>query len=216
MLHKTRGIVFKYFKYRDTSIIAKILTEKLGLQTYIVNGIRSKNARGKIALFQPLSLLDLIVYYKPNAEINRISEVKSAELYQNMPYKVIKSSIGVFLAEVLYKSVKEEGEITEMFRFIYDSMIILDQLETGFENFHLQFMLKFTKYLGFGIDSAFMQEVPLLESNVRKLLFARYDEHINISNEDRRSLLNLIIGFYKTHIDSFGELKSVNVLQEVL
>ncbi len=216
MLHKTRGIVFKFFRYRDTSIIVKILTERLGVQTYVVNGVRSKNAKIKIALFQPLTLLDLVVYYKENAEMHRIAEVRCTEPYLSMPYNVVKSSIGVFLAEVLYKSIKEEGEITDLFDFIHDSMMVFDHLETGFENFHLQFMLKLTRYLGFGMENIFADKVPGSENTIVRLLKSPYDGQVTLTNGERREALDSIIRFYTSHIDSFGELRSLRVLQEVL
>ena len=76
MLQKTRGIALSFIKYRDTSIIAKIFTEEFGMQSYIVNGVRSKSAKTKIALFQPLTLLELVVYHNKKKEIHRISEIK--------------------------------------------------------------------------------------------------------------------------------------------
>ncbi len=108
MLHKTRGIVFKYFKYGDTSIIAKVYTEAFGLQSYIVNGARSTKSKGKIAFYQPLTLLDLVVYKKKNSGINRISEVRCSQPLKTIPYEITKSSQGVFLSELLYKCIKED------------------------------------------------------------------------------------------------------------
>ncbi len=216
MLYKTRGIVFKFFKYRDTSIIVKVLTEKLGLQTYVVNGVRSKNAKSKIALYQPLTLLEMVVYFKEGAEMHRISEVRCMEPYRSVPYEVMKSSIGVFLAEVLFKSIKEEGEIPELFSFIHDSMMIFDHLDTGFENFHLQFLLKLTRYLGFGIENAFDQNAIGGDTTIGRLLNASYDDHVSLTHKDRREALETIIRFYGTHIEAFGHLRSLKILQEIL
>jgi DNA repair protein RecO (recombination protein O) len=85
MLHKTKGIVLHYIKYSETSIIVKIYTETFGIQSYIVNGVRSKNNKNKIALFQPLTLLDMVVYHKANAtSLNRIAEVRCSEPFQIM------------------------------------------------------------------------------------------------------------------------------------
>jgi len=81
MLHKTKGIVLNYIKYSDTSIIAKIYTEAFGLQSYIVNSVRSSKAKNKIALFQPLTLLEMVVYHKNHQGLQRISEMRTAEPY---------------------------------------------------------------------------------------------------------------------------------------
>src|SRR6478752_6569477 len=107
MLHKTKGVVFRYTRYGETSIIVNIFTELFGLQSYIVNGVRSKSPKSKIALYQPLMLLDLVVYHKENAGIMRIKEVKSLYPYQTLFHDVYKSSVALFINEVLNKSVQE-------------------------------------------------------------------------------------------------------------
>lgn len=218
MLHKTRGIVFKYFKYRDTSIITKIYTEEFGMQTYIVNGVRSAKSRGKIALYQPLTLLDLVVYKKPTVDINRISELKCSNPLQSIPYEIVKSSIGVFLAEVLYKSVKEDESSPVLFEFIYHSIEVLDTLEKHYQNFHLQFLIKLSHHLGFGLID--MNNMPHLSGENLSQLFqvlinAKYGEALNITHEERKLILEDIITFYKVHIDSLKEIKSLKVLQAV-
>jgi DNA repair protein RecO (recombination protein O) len=218
MLYKTRGIVFKYFKYRDTSIIVKIFTEEFGLQTYIVNGVRS--AKGKIALYQPLTLLDLVVYHKPNSSIHRISEIKCSLPLKTIPYEIIKSSIGVFIAEVLYKSIKEEGEVKNLFGFVQYSIEMLDHAENNYENFHLQFLLKLTRYLGFGLSDSnqFFHATTdeNLETKITALIEEPYSNLVHLNNSERRVLLEHIVSFYKTQIDTIGEIKSINVLRTVL
>src|SRR6187401_2133657 len=96
LLHKTRGIVFRFTKYGETSIIVNIFTELFGMQSYIVNGVRTKSAKNKIALYQPLTLLDLVVYHRDNAHILRIKELKCLCHYQSMPTDVRKSTIAMF------------------------------------------------------------------------------------------------------------------------
>src|SRR6187431_33577 len=139
MLHKTRGIVFRFTKYGDSSIIVTIFTELFGIQTYIVNGVRSKSAKGKIALFQPLTLLDLVVYYKENASIKRIKEVKCLHQYQTLLTDIRKSSLAMFINEILNKSVKDESHANEIFEYLLSSLTLLDHQETNIENFHLIF-----------------------------------------------------------------------------
>lgn len=219
MLHKTRGIVFKYFKYRDTSIIVKIFTEAFGVQTYIVNGIRSKSSKSKIALYQPLTLLDLVVYYKESADINRISEIKCLSPFQSLSTDIRKTAIAMFMAEILYKTVKEQGEVAALFDFIFHSIEILDRLPESYENFHLQFLLKLTRYLGFGIENSdyFYNSFPEESTDaIRQLLHNPYEQSLKMPNSLRRSLLDHIIKFYQTHIDTLKEINSIKVLQEVL
>ncbi|UII22942.1 DNA repair protein RecO [Fulvivirga ligni] len=220
MLHKTQGVVFKYFKYRDTSIIVKIFTREFGIQTYIVNGVRSKSARSRIALYQPLTLLDLVVYRKNGAEINRISEVKCNHPFQTLSTDIKKTSIAIFLAEILYKCVKEEEEdVSDLFDFIYHSIEMFDHINTGYENFHLQFLLKLARYLGFGLDSPeehFLTVDPEELNILKTLVYNSYEEGIKISNAQRRALLDQIIRFYKVHVETLKEINSLQVLKEIL
>ena len=109
MLHKTPGIVFRFTKFGDTSIIVNVFTEAFGLQSYIVNSVRSASAKGKIALYQPLTLLDMVVYYKENAQVKRMKEVKCLHQYHSLYADVKKSAIAMFIAELLNKTVKDES-----------------------------------------------------------------------------------------------------------
>ena len=150
MLHKTRGIVFRFTKYGETSIIVTLFTELFGLQSYIVNGVRSKSAHNKIALYQPLTLLDLVVYHRENANINRIKEVKCLYPYQSIPTDIKKSALAIFILEVINKTVKEESHAHELCEFFIHSFITLDQMEDRSENFHIVFLLRMSRMLGFG------------------------------------------------------------------
>jgi len=120
MLHKTRGIVFRFTKYGETSIIVTIFTELFGLQSYIVNGVRSKSAKGQIALYQPLMLLDLVVYHKENANILRIKEVKCFHQYASLLTDIRKSSQALFLNEIINKAIKEQSHAQDICSFLFD------------------------------------------------------------------------------------------------
>lgn len=221
MLHKTRGIVFRFTKYGDSSIIVTIFTELFGLQTYIVNGVRSKAAKGKIALYQPLTLLDLVVYYKENANIKRIKEVRCLHQYQTLQTDIRKSSIGMFINEILNKTVKEENHAQELFEFFLDSLIILDNQKTDFENFHLIFLIKLSRFLGFGAhetDEVLTRRLTGKEEEVllKKLIAAEYKDIFVMTNTQRRTLLEILLRFYSEHIDTLGEIRSVQVLKEVM
>ena len=108
MLYKTHGIVLRFVKYGETSIIATIYTEEFGLRSFIINGVRSSRSKGKIALFEPLSILDLVIYHKEGRNINRLAEVKCLDPLNDLRSNIIKSSMGMFIVEVLNKCIKEE------------------------------------------------------------------------------------------------------------
>jgi DNA repair protein RecO (recombination protein O) len=230
MLHKTRGIALNYIRYRESSIIAKIYTEEFGIQSYIVNGIRSSRSKtNRIALFQPLTLLDLVVYHKnKDATLQRISEIRSYQPFHSIPFDIIKSSIALFVTEFLVKTLQEEEANDELFRFLEETILFLDGAESGFENLHLHFLARQASFLGFGLESALDLTVQLKENHyprfpdanqnqaLQTFLESPYGTPVVLDNERRRSLLNCIIFFYKIHLDTIGEVRSMEVLQEVL
>ena len=108
MLHTTQGIVLSHIKYRETSIIAKIFTEAFGLQAYLVQGVRTKKPKYNIALFQPLTLLDMVVLHKKQRSIQRITEIRCYTPNSNILTNISKATIAIFIAEFLTKVIREE------------------------------------------------------------------------------------------------------------
>jgi DNA repair protein RecO (recombination protein O) len=221
VLHKTRGIVFRFTKYAESSIIVTIFTEQFGLQTYIVNSARSKSGKGKIALYQPLTLLELVVYHKENANILRIKEVKCFHPYQTLTSDFRKSTIALFLNEIVNKAVKEQSHTQELGDFLFDSFIVLDGLENNVENFHLLFLIQLSRHLGFGAHQPGEILTPFFnddkeESILNQLLKADYNTTIAMNQLQRRNLLDVLLRFYTLHIESFGEIKSLAVVRELI
>jgi DNA repair protein RecO (recombination protein O) len=220
MIQKTRGIVFRFTKYGETSIIVNIFTEVFGLQSYIVNGVRSKTAKNKIALYQPLTLLELVVYHRPNANLERIKEIQCFHPFQSLTSDIKKSTIAIFINELLNKTVKEESHVQDLFEFLTESLIAIDSLMVNVEDAHLIFMIKLSRYLGFGpqfaneiIGGNLMDEGA--EIGLAKLITADYGAQILLSNAQRKNILELMIRFYADHVENFGEMKSLHVLREL-
>lgn len=230
MLHKTRGIALSYIRYRESSIIAKIYTESFGIQTYIVNGVRSsKSKNNRIALFQPLTLLDMVVYHKNREDtIHRISELKCYAPFFSIPFDVTKSGLGLFMTEILGKTLREEENNEPLFRFIEHAVQYLDNAEGGFENFHIQFLMQLAHYLGFGVETTEDLENELKDNHyphlsdgweqtaIRQMLENGYGLSIPMDRSRRIAILEKLIFFYKIHMDSLGEIKSLDILREVL
>lgn len=221
MIAKTRGIVFRFTRFRETSIIVTILTEAFGIQSYIVNGIRSSRASaGKMALFQPLTLLDMVAYHRDTANINRIREVKCLYPHHSVATDIRKSAIAMFLCEILNKTVREETAPGPLFEFIFNALRVLEALEKNYENFHLVFLIKLSRHLGFGVYTAAQiggtrPFDPETESVIENLLTAGFDDMIPIPASRRREILEALVGFFGEHIESLGEIRSVQVLREV-
>ena len=226
MLQKTRGIVIGFITYRETSVIVKVFTEQFGLQSYIENGVRTSKGRGKIALFQPLTLLDMVVYHKEQGGIQRMAEVKCHTPYLTIPFDFAKSSIALFLTEVLSKALKEETGNASLFEFLFQSLHWFDQTEKHFESFHLIFLFKLSFFLGFSPHAADeiigqLQEHNLLidssfKNAIDDFIDAEYPFPPRTDRFSRGQVLDAILKFYQLHVADFGEVKSLAVLQEMM
>ncbi len=238
MLHKTKGIALHYIKYGDSSIIAHIYTDIFGRQAYIVNGVRSKKSKIRLSLFQPLSVLEMDVYYKPNRELQRIKDLRSYLPLQTVHNDIIKSSIAIFISEIIYKTLREVEPNKPLFDFLHGAIHMLDTKTKGIENYHLVFLLILSKYLGISpqmsdkekskqteggntIISDNLQNSFLLSDEELKGLDELYKysfedlENIRISNNTRSSLLDKLVEYYQIHLEGTGSIKSLAVLKEV-
>ena len=240
MLEKTRGIFLHYINYSDSSIIARIYTEKFGQQSYLVNGIHSRRGGLKINLFQPLFLLELEVYYKPGRTLQRIKSFRMAIPFEQIPFDVKRSSQAIFLSEVLMKCLKEEESNPGLFEFLFHSACLLDLKDQGNSNFLIAFLFRLTQYLGIFprppedggerffdlVSASFMQDEPFhhqfmnAEATAKFTELFRYDlseiEKLSFQNRHRTVLLSKLLEYYKIHLDLSGEMKSLAVLKEIL
>lgn len=242
MLIKTRGIVLNFLKYRETSIIARVYTEQRGVQSYVVNGVRKAKPPGRIALFQPLTLLELVAYIpRQGSGLTRLSEYRCAEPFRTLPYDVQKSSVGLFLSEVLSRCLREEEGNPALFRFLHDSILAFDEQAVGVENFALLFLLHLADYLGFGAQTGaeITDQVAMaghaatagsgfsghggpavlrlreFEGYLDELLHAPAASTIP-NGRVRRELLDVLIRYYQLHVEGLGDIRSLDILSEVL
>jgi DNA repair protein RecO (recombination protein O) len=236
MLHCTRAIVLKTVKYSETSVIVRMFTEAFGLRTYIIKGVFGKKKNGTRTLLQSLSLLDLVVYEKPGAGLQNIKEISIAHPYTSIPFDVHKSAILMFLNEIIYKSIGEQESDGAMFRFIYNQLLTLDETTSEIADFHLTFIIRFTKYLGFLPRNTYsehnayfdMQEgefVSLLPLHTNFMnphhsyqlnMLLQESPHKIFENASRRNaLLEKIIIYYSLHVPAFGEVRSLPVLHQL-
>lgn len=244
MTHNTKGIVLKTVKYGETSIIAAIFTELFGLQSYIVQGVRvtSKKGAGKGNLFQPGAILDMIVYHSVFKNLQRIKEFKWAHVYENIFFNVFKNSIALFMIELLQRSLKQPEPHPSLFNFIEDSFLHLDKAHDAVAaNFPLFFALNLSGFYGFRITDKYSSTVSYLDlmegefvhdrpthayfleeeeskviSTLLKVMQPAELAEIRLNRETRRSLLRAFDTFYALHIQDFGKMKSLPVLEAVL
>jgi len=225
MLKKTKGLVINYLKYKESSIIVKVFTRELGLKSYIVNSVRS--TKSKMGFYQPLTLLDLVVYDKEKSSLNRISEVKLSYAFQRIPFDFHRSGIAMFVGEVLGKSIYENYTNENLFDFLEEAIIYLDQKETNIQLYPISFLLETSKFLGFGTNDSselFEQLFGLVHDDdfareekkyLNELMENSFGSEIKVPTRYRRKILDDMLKFYQLHLDGFTELKSIKVLRSL-
>ncbi|MDQ1148305.1 DNA repair protein RecO [Sphingobacterium zeae] len=164
MLNKTRAVVLKTTNYSESSLVAQLYTEHFGMQSYLIAGARKPKGKIKANILQPLHLLEIVATHKDNGSLQRISEARQAPALQEIPYDIVKSSLALFLNEILYKILKEQEHDSYLFEFIHQSILWLDQSHSNLANFHLVFLIKLTRFLGF-YPAKSKQVLPLFQSS---------------------------------------------------
>ncbi|WP_306351419.1 DNA repair protein RecO [Flavobacterium sp. '19STA2R22 D10 B1'] len=235
MLVKTKAIVISAIKYQEKSLIVKCFTETDGLKDYFVrDAFSSKRNNQKIAYFQPLNILEIEANHKNKGTLETFKEVKISTPYQTINTDIVKSTIILFLSEVLHHSVKEEGKDESLFSYLETALTWLDNHDE-IANFHLILLLEITKYLGFYPDTSdsscsFFEMVEGMftpfqgisclsehQTNLFKRLIAlRFDsDQKSFHVIERQLLLKIIMDYYVFHLDGFRRPKSLDVLKEV-
>jgi DNA repair protein RecO (recombination protein O) len=235
MLVKTRAIVLSSLKYQEKSLIVKCFTLSDGLKSYFVHdAFSSRKSNQKIAYFQPLSILEIEAVHRNKGTLESFKEIKIATPFATIHSDIVKSTIVMFISEILHHSIHEEEANESLFTFLETALSWLDN-HSGIANFHLIFMLETTKYLGFypdttaidlkyfemteGVFSPFhaISSLSEHETNLfKKLLDLKFEnEAKNFASIERQILLKILIDYYSFHLDGFKKPKSLDVLKEV-
>ena len=237
MLSTTNAIVLSKLRYSENDLIVKCYTEQLGVVSFLLRGVlKSKKGHNKTAYFQLLSQLQLDIIYKENRSLQNMKETKLNYSYSSLHTNVFKSAIVMFLAEVLSSTLHEEEQNTTLFNYLETALKWLDS-QTEYANFHLLFLLKLTKYLGFypdenQVDCNFFnlldgtfENKPTSKYSIsgenlsllKQLLGTKFValSSIKINGTQRHSFLNMILLYFELHLGSFKAPKSLQILNQV-
>jgi DNA repair protein RecO (recombination protein O) len=243
-LYKTKGIVLRTVKYGETSLIVTMFTELFGVQSYLVNGVRvsTKKGSGKANLFQPASILDLVVYHHELKLLNRIKEFKWSHLYHHIFSNVPKNAVALFMVELLTKCLKQPEANPDLFNFCEDAFIHLDvSSDAVMANFPLFFALHLPAFFGFRISDHYSAKNSILDlqegmfvperpdhfhflegkqaevtNELLKVMQPEELDDIKLNHDFRRQLLHTYETYYALHIQDFGTMKTLPVLKELL
>ncbi|MCY7292497.1 MAG: DNA repair protein RecO, partial [Ferruginibacter sp.] len=238
-MFKTRAIILRTVKYGETSLVVTAFTELFGLQTYLVNGVRTSKKSGlKASLYQPASVVDMEVYHNERNTMHRIKECNRAHVFTNVLTDVVKNSVAVFLMELLYKLLKQPEQNSDLFYFCEDSLLQLDEAPAHVTaNMPLFFALHISHFFGFKIDDNFSVENSFLDlqegnfinerphhtyfiegenalitSELLKIMLPAELNDIKMNHLKRRELLQRYMEYYAFHIQDFGQMKTLMVM----
>lgn len=235
MLVKTKAIVISSLKFQEKSLIVKCFTLSNGLKSYFVrDAFSNRKASQKIAYFQPLSILEIEAVHKNKGTLENFKEIKTAVPFKNIHTDLVKSTMVMFLSEILHYSIQEEEKNESLFVFLETALTWLDHHDE-ISNFHLILMLETTKYLGFypdvseldlpyfemkdGIFTLFAGSNSLTEHEtnlLKKLLDLKFDNDQKFFHViERQLLLKVLIDYYTLHLEGFKKPKSLEVLKEI-
>ena len=232
---KTKAIVISSLKFQEKSLIVKCFTQSCGLKSYFVRSAFSgRKSNQKIAYFQPLSILEIEAVHKNKGTLENFKEIKISTPFQTIHTNIYKSTMVLFISEVLYHSIHEEEKNELLFDFLETALLWLDNHDE-ITNFHLILLLEATKYLGFypdvsdidqpffemregqftpfiGVDSLTEHQTGLL----KKLVNLKFDSQEKVFHViERQLLLKFLMDYYRLHLDGFKNPKSLEILREV-
>ena len=244
MLHPTRAVVLRQTRYGETSLIVRMYTETFGVQSYIVNGVRSAKSRTHAALYQPPNMLDLVVYHTEGRDLHRIREARPLHVYQRIPFEIGHSSVALFLTEVLGKCLRDEHHGDDgnehLFKFLEATLLNLDACEHGLSAFPALFLLGLSQQMGFQPQGRFGGQTPWFDlqegyftaqrplhgyammPEEGALLYQLLQQRLHdpkpmlLPASQRQLLLDNLLLYFRFHIEGFGQLRSPAILQDVL
>ena len=239
MLVKTEAIVLGAVKYGESSVILRTYSKEGGLISFITGGVHNRKGPVKPSMTQVLSVLQLVYYDKAKGELKRIKEASVPEPLMEVFYDPIKSSIAMFLAEILQHVIHEEEANPALYHFLKNAIYELDGLSENLGSFHLKFLYRLSTYLGFQpeasvpehpyfdlLNGVYCKEEPIhahfLHGEPYSQWVLLHEQSISINSkspfnlDQRRQILETLILYYRLHVKDFGKLRSLEILAEIL
>ena len=239
MLQKTEAIVLHALKYGEQKMIVDMFTREQGRLSFVVPLPRSARAKLKKQYFQPFTLLNIECDVRPQQQLQKLSD---AALLMPLPRLLSdhkKLAISLFTAEFLYLALRGEQRDAPTFDYVRTSIEWLDGAAAGYANFHLVFLMRLSRFLGFypNLDnyaagayfdlrqSGFCDQAPLH----RDFLMPQEADHIRLlmrmdfatmhlfrlSRMQRRRILEILLAYYRIHLPQMPEMRSPDVLAEL-
>lgn len=236
--YKARGIILGTLKYGEKGVIVHILTDIAGRQSYMIQGVRPTAKGSKMALLQPMFAVEFVGLTSPTMSLHRMKDLAPSIVLQSTPFDIRKSTMALFMAETLYRLIRDNEPAEQLFDFVWGSVAALDSLEEGIANFHLWWLANLSRPLGFSPDNDYREGAwfdireghfthhpssvgyALNPENARILhdmleCDVRYLAEIGLNRVERVKFLEEMLRYYAYHLDSIRSVESLRILQEV-
>ena len=149
MLVKTEAIVLHSLKYGETRLVVDLLTREAGRLSCIVPLPKTPKGRLKKQYFQPMTQLEVEVDLRQRLQLQKLKDARLLSPYASIPFSPEKLALSLFIAEFLYYALRSEQRDEPLFAYVSGAMQWLDMAEDGYANFHLTFLMRMSRFLGF-------------------------------------------------------------------
>ena len=239
MYEKLKGVVLNTIRYSDKHNIVHIYTDGRGLMSFAVPLGRTQSARMRNALLMPLSLVDLEAGIRSGRELSLLREIRRNYPLATIYSDPVKNAISLFISELLTHVIQEPEGNEYLFRYIEQSVQLLEHLPGSVANFHICFLFHLGAHLGIQpnlesyrkgywfdmTDGVFVPSAvrghALLqpqEAQVIHLLSRMTFSNMGVfrfNREERNRMLDVIIGYYRLHNAAIGTLRSPDILKQL-
>lgn len=223
MITTLQLIVLNTKPYRETSLLVSGYADIKGRMDFVVNGVRTARNRAAAAVFHPLSILDAQAYISQKKTLHRLKEYKKTLPLHSLCSDVRKSSMALFMAELVYKTVREAEKNRELYQFLKESIVALDKAKDPFTDRHLYFAVGLCTYLGYALTAEQTVGSGLEVFNgeeerlVEKIVSCSADAYVPLpcTGEQRYAFLKSMMKYYEFHMGKLPQIKSLDILNQV-
>lgn len=239
MLISSPAIVLNRITLNDTTLIVNLYTRQMGSVAFAIKRAKTSKAGIQSALLQPLSSISVEWEHKNTKRLQHMSSISVLQPYTSIPYHPQKNIMASFLSEILYHSTKQEHQ-GDLYDLITDSLRWLDNASGHFSNFNITFLIRLICQLGFHPNTDNPSSYPFFDLQNAEFTPKRPSHNyylgpndaqyiplfmsLNYSNmhllktthQQRFRALKIITTYYKLHITGFPDVKSLDIVNELL
>lgn len=236
--YTTTGVVLHTLKYGDNSLIVFVLTRTHGRRSFMLRGVKGRHGGNRMALLQPMFVVEIEAQESSHTQMDTVRDVRSAVPLESVPFDIVKSTIAMFMAEVLYRLVRDVEPDSPLFDFVCEAVQRLDEAERGVANFHLKFLVELSRYMGFYPsgeyragdlldvrEGVFVGSLPLhgdamsaensaILASVMSSDFEALDS-VSLNRTSRDGFLTAMLDYFDFHLDAVHTIRSVEILRAV-